>query len=431
MGHFEMRPLNRPLNALVRVPGSKSLTNRALVAAALARGTSTLTNLLVADDTERMLDVLQALGIDLCVASERHKATVTGCGGHIPAGEAELFTGGAGTVMRFATAMCAAGHGTYRLDGDAQMRQRPIADLVAALRSLGALVDYEGREGFPPVVVHARGLAGGTVSFESPPSSQMVSAVLLAAPCARSDVFVEVAGALPSEPYLAMTLEVMDAFGVTVVHEALRRFIVPAPQIYQSRTFAIEPDASNASYFLAAPAVAGGQVTVEGLGTDSVQGDARFVHVLEQMGCVVQRAPSRLTVGGPPAGSPLKAVNVDLNDMPDMVQTLAVVALFADGPTRIRNVANLRFKETDRLAALGTELSRLGATVELYDDGLVVVPPKAIEPAHVRTYDDHRMAMSFSLLCLVQDGVVIAGAECVRKTFPDYFERFSEMCAAG
>jgi len=230
---------------------------------------------------------------------------------------------------------------------------------------------------------------------------------------------------------VAMTLSVMEAFGVIFLEEAMSRFIVPAPQAYQARHYAVEPDASNASYFLAAAAVAGGRVTVEGLGTESVQGDARFVDLLEQMGCSVVRGPNRLAVRGPPPGSRLRAINVDLNDMPDMVQTLAVLALFADGPTRIRNVANLRLKETDRLAALGTELSRLGAQVELYEDGLVVIPPKQIEPAYVQTYDDHRMAMSFSLACLTTDGMVVTGTECVRKTFPDFFDRFRAMCGVA
>lgn len=427
MKTFKMSPPGRPLDAIVRIPGSKSLTNRALVAAALASGESTLRNVLIADDTRRMMDALRVLGFDVRADESGATAVVSGAGGHVPAGEADIDCGAAGTVMRFGTALCALGEGRYRLDGVPRMRKRPIGDLVDGLRLLGALIEYEDIEGYPPVIVHGQGLAGGTVSFDSPPSSQMVSAILLAAPAARNDVFVEIDGELVSRPYVRMTLAVLRAFGAEVLDAEDRRFIVPAPQPLRATEYAIEPDASNASYFLASPAIAGGRVTVEGLGTSSVQGDARFVDVLERMGCVVAREATRLTVEGPPSGARLRGVDVDLNDMPDMVQTLAVVALFAEGKTTIRNIANLRVKETDRLAALATELRRVGADVGELADGLVISPPPQVTPATIQTYDDHRMAMAFALLTLAVPGVRIADPSCVGKTVPDFFDRFEAM----
>ncbi|MFH0981148.1 MAG: 3-phosphoshikimate 1-carboxyvinyltransferase [Planctomycetota bacterium] len=436
-----LRPASGPLDAVVRVPGSKSITNRALMIAALAHGKSRLTDALLADDTQRMLDALRRLGLQVATDPDAGTIDIVGYAGHLPASEAELDCGNSGTTMRFCTALCALGFGEYVLDGTARMRERPIGGLVEALRTLGTPVSYLGEEGYPPLRLCARGLKGGEVYFDSPPSSQWVSALLMAAPGARSDVMLAVEGPLVSEPYVRMTLAVMDAFGVAtldrvetsepqpsarVVH-ASARYIVAAPQYYQARDYAIEPDASNASYFLAAPAVAGGQVTVEGLGTASIQGDARFVDILEQMGCRIERAPERLTVHGPPPGEPLRGIDVDLNRMPDMVQTLAVVALFAEGPTRLRNVGNLRLKETDRLTALARELGRMGAVVEIQPDGLVVHPPGRVVPAQIETYDDHRMAMSFALASLRLDGVVIKDPGCVSKTFPDFFERWETL----
>ncbi|MCK4658669.1 MAG: 3-phosphoshikimate 1-carboxyvinyltransferase [Phycisphaerae bacterium] len=419
-----------PVNAVVRLPGSKSITNRAMITAALAKGKSRLTGVLFADDTQHMIVALQRLGVAITADPDACTVEVAGCQGHLPASDAEIYCGNSGTTMRFCTALCALGFGEYVLDGTARMQERPIEDLVQALQWLGTPVSYLGREGYPPLCIHARGLKGGQVHFDSPPSSQMVSALLMAAPCARSDVMIEVGGQLVSEPYVRMTLAVMDAFEVTVldrVESGRARYIVSAPQGYQARRYAIEPDASNASYFLAAPAVAGGSVTVEGLGTDSIQGDAHFVGILERMGCRIHREPHRLTVHAPPAGEGLRGIDVDLNHMPDMVQTVAVVALFAEGPTRLRNVANLRLKETDRLAALAHELGALGAKVQVHSDGLTVCPPTRLVPAKIETYDDHRMAMSFALASLRLDGVVIKEPACVSKTFPDFFERFKAL----
>lgn len=430
MNSIALKPAAGPLNATIRLPGSKSLTNRALMVAALANGPSHLEGVLKADDTRHMIDALGALGFRVDHDPEACAVDLQGCGGHIPHGEADIYCGNSGTTIRFCTALCALGQGVYRLDGAPRMRERPLGQLVDALRSLGALVRYVDKEGFPPLEVRGAGLRGGPVTFESPPSSQLISGLLMAAPCARGDVMIDVIGQVVSVPYIRMTLAVFDAFGVSVVDRidaAGAKLIVPAPQPYRGRRYAVEPDASNASYFLGAPAVAGGRVTVHGLGTDSVQGDARFVDLLEKMGCSVDREPARLTVHGPATGQKLRALDVDLNPMPDMVQTLAVLALFADGPTRVRNVENLRIKETDRLAALACELRKRGATVEEQSDGLVIHPPDPVRPGAVDTYNDHRMAMSFALAGLRAEGIVINDPGCTAKTFPDFFDRWARL----
>ena len=427
---YNCQPVDRPLDAVVTVPGSKSITNRALIAAALADGSSILSNLLLADDTRLMFEALRSLGIRITVDESECLAEVSGCRGLIPVSEGKLDCGNAGTVIRFCTALVSLGQGRFELDGVERMRQRPIGGLVDVLQSLGAGVEFLDRQGYPPLAVHANGLTGGHIEFRSPPSSQFVSAVLLVAAYAARDVLVDVTGDVTSEPYLRLTASVMDAFGVSVIEQYRQdeaKFIVSAPQRYRATTYAIEPDASNATYFLAAPAIAGGRVSVTGLGTASQQGDARFVDVLERMGCVIERKADRLTVYGPENDAPLQGIDIDLNDMPDTVQTLAVLALFADGPTTIRNVANLRVKETDRLAALQRELTKLGARVEERPDGLKIEPPKVIVPATIDTYDDHRMAMSFVLAGLRVNGVVVRNPGCCAKTFPDFFQRFEGL----
>ncbi|MFQ5495405.1 MAG: 3-phosphoshikimate 1-carboxyvinyltransferase [Phycisphaerae bacterium] len=460
MNTHTCQPVCRPLDATVTLPGSKSLTNRALIIAALADGDSVLRGLLLADDTRLMIDALRELGVRITVDETQCAAEVSGCGGHLPATEARLACGNAGTVMRFGAALVSLGQGVYELDGVARMHKRPIGELVDVLRALGAGVEYTGEEGYPPLIVHAAGLRGGHVSFESPRSSQAVSALLMVAPYARGDVFIDVRGDMPSVPYLRMTTAVMEHFGVAVIEQygdrprrlrgeaptanpkdaepprdrqaasrtgSAARFIVEATQRYRAAHYSIEPDASGASYFLAAAAVAGGRVTVDGLGTESIQGDARFVDVLERMGCHVDREPRRLTVTGPPESPALRGIDVDLGDMPDTAQTLAAVSLFATGPTVIRNVTNLRIKETDRLAALRTELSKLGARVEHRSDGLTIHPPEQISPCRIDTYDDHRMAMSFALVGLRVPDIVINDPGCTAKTFPDFFKRFEAM----
>ncbi|MFQ5463277.1 MAG: 3-phosphoshikimate 1-carboxyvinyltransferase [Phycisphaerae bacterium] len=432
MNAYHCKPAGGPLDATIRVPGSKSITNRALVLASLADGTSILSNVLLADDTRLMVDALRALGITITIDEETGTAEITGCGGQIPHSQAGLPCGNSGTTMRFLTALCALGHGRYELDGVERMRQRPIGQLAEVLAALGAGIDYPMNSGCPPITIHARGLSGGHVGFHDAPSSQMISALLMAAPYATGDVLIDVTGRVISRPYLTMTTAMMDAFGVGVLQQfgaptaQSAKFIV-APQRYQAQNFAIEPDASNAAYFLAAAAIAGGTVTVTGLCPASIQGDAQFVDVLQQMGCRVDRAPHHLALTGPARSEGLQGIDVDLNDMPDMVQTLAVTALFAQSPTTIRNVASLRVKETDRLTALQNELTKLGATVTTTGDGLSLAPPQQIQPATIKTYNDHRMAMSFALAGLRGADVTIQNPDCCRKTFPQFFDHFESL----
>jgi len=430
VSRYLCQPATAVINAVVSLPGSKSITNRALVIAGLADGTSVLRDILIADDTRLMIDALANLGIRITLDGHRLLAEVSGVGGRVGADEADVFCGNAGTVMRFGMAIAALGVGDFRFDGVDRMRKRPIGALARALQALGAGIEYQSDDGLPPLVVHASGLHGGHVSIDSPESSQMISALLMVAPYAAGDLFLEVTGAVPSVPYLKLTTAIMQKFGVAVVEQyddSGAKFIVETPQRYQATNLAIEPDASNATYFWAAAAVTGGRVTVTGIGTDSLQGDARFVDVLERMGCRVERSVESLTVVGPAHPKRLAGIDVDLNAMPDTVQTLAVVALFADGPTTIRNVANLRVKETDRLTALRRELSKMGAAVEEFPDGLRITPPPTIHPAAIDTHGDHRMTMSFAVAGLKVPGLVINNPECCAKTFPDFFERFETM----
>jgi 3-phosphoshikimate 1-carboxyvinyltransferase len=420
-------PLAQPPDRLVRLPGSKSLTNRHLACAALADGDTTLLEVALCDDTDRMLAGLRNLGIRATLDAARREIRVSGGRGFFPEDEASLDAGQAGTAMRFLAALACLGHGRYRIDGSHRMRQRPIGPLVDALVELGAYISYDDIPGYPPLTIEARGLMGGTVSFARPPSSQFVSALLMVAPYAVRDVLIDVRGPLVSRPYVDMTLAVMQALGVETLAEE-SRFIVPASQRYRGGDFAIAPDASAASYFWAAAAITGGRVGVRGLSRGSVQGDVGFVDVLAQMGCTVEHAADAIIVAGPPRGR-LRGVNVDLNTMPDTVQTLAVAALFANTPTTIRNVANLRIKETDRIAALAAELARVGAVVDVQTDGLTVFPPAEISPAEIHTYDDHRMAMSFALAGLVAPGVVIRDAACVSKSFPEFFDVLDTLAA--
>ena len=421
-----LSPPPGPIDCTVHLPGSKSLTNRALLAAALARGTSEIHGALFSDDTHCMLKALKALGVGLSADDLTCKVRVDGFGGLFPESQAKLHCGNAGTVIRFLLAACCASHGEYELDGDPRMRQRPIGQLVDALRDLGARIGYAVLDGYCPLTVKGGGLRSGTVVFDQPVSSQYISAILMAAPLASGDVLIDVPGGMPSAPYVRMTLSVMEAFGVEAVNDQTRRFIVPAPQTYKATEYHVEPDASAASYFFGAAAVTGGRVTVEGLGTASPQGDVGFVRVLEVMGCRVESSKQRIVVMGPAEGR-LRGVDVDLNEMPDVAQTLAVIAAFAEGPTRIRNVANLRIKETDRLHALATELGRMGVETEVSADEIIIRPGKPPVAVRVRTYNDHRMAMSFALAGLRVDGVMIENPGCVAKTFPGFFETWNQL----
>jgi len=424
---MEIAPVTGPIDADVHVPGSKSITNRALLVAALAGGESELIGALHSDDTTYMAAALNTLGIAVGSDHDGERFRVRGGGGTFPAAEADLFVGNAGTAMRFLTAALPLGHGTYRIDGIPRMRKRPIAPLLQALTDLGADVESEEGTGCPPVVVRADGLPGGRCAMAGDQSSQYFSALLLAAPYARNGVEIEVIGDLVSKPYMPMTAAVMRAFGVEVELDTVewRTFRVAPGQRYTGRAYRIEPDASNASYFFAAAAVTGGRVRVNGLGSWSTQGDLNFVHVLSAMGADVTIADDHVEVIGPPNGE-LKGVDLDLNAISDTAQTLAAIAPFASGPTTIRGVAHARLKETDRVAALATELRRLGQEVDERPDGLTI-HPAPIAPADVQTYDDHRMAMSFAIAALRAPGVRILDPGCTAKTFPDFFQRLSGL----
>jgi 3-phosphoshikimate 1-carboxyvinyltransferase len=415
---IEIRP-SGPVRGSIRPPGSKSITNRALVCAALAEGKSVLEGALDSDDTRLMIDGLQALGVAVEHDAKQQTIRVAGCGGRLPAREADIPVGNSGTTVRFLTAVATLGQGLFRLDGSARMRERPIEDLLDALRQLGADARSQLGSGCPPVVVRAAGLPGGRATVAGDVSSQFLSALLMAAPGAKTPVELAVARKLVSKPYVAMTLGVMAAFGVSVAAGPPWRI---APGRYRACRYAIEPDASAASYFLAAAAVTGGSVTVEGLSRQGLQGDVAFCDCLEQMGCQVRGDPGGLTV----AGGPLRGIEVDMNAISDTVPTLAVVALLARGPTTIRGVAHIRHKETDRIRALATELRKLGAAVDELEDGLRIIPG-TLHGARLETYDDHRMAMSLALAGLVTAGVVISDPECTAKTYPEFFRDLARL----
>jgi 3-phosphoshikimate 1-carboxyvinyltransferase len=411
-------PILHPLAAEVRVPGSKSLTNRALPVAALANGPVILRNALFSDDSRYCAEALTRLGFELALDSRAETIRVVGLAGRIPARRADLDVGNAGTAARFLTALLTLGNGDYVIDGNARMRERPIGDLVSALARLGA--DLDAPTGCPPVRIRARGLRGGKTTVAGATSSQYLSGLLLAAPCAQGPVEIEVAGDLGSEPYVDLTLALMADFGVLVARDAYRSFRV-APQPYLSPgEYLIESDASAASYFFAAPAVVGGSVLVQNLSRRSRQGDVAFVDVLAGMGCRVLEEASGLRVVGP--DGVLRGIDIDMSAIPDTAQTLAAIAPFAATPTTIRGIASARLKETDRISATVVELRRLGVEVEEYPDGLKIQPCRAFRPVSIRTYDDHRMAMAFALVGLRVPGVIIEDPGCVAKTFPRYFE---------
>lgn len=411
-----------PVHGSIRPPGSKSITNRALVCAALAEGRSLLTGILDSEDTRVMFEALGQLGIPLALDPRDRLITVSGCGGKFPARGGQLEVANSGTTARFLVALATLGEGTYRLDGAPRMRERPIEDLLAALRNLGADVSSLDGTGCPPVLIRASGLPGGSTTIAGNVSSQFLSGLLMTAPYAQRPVEILVEGELVSLPYVTMTLEVMRSFGVEVAAEDARRFIVPVDRKYQGREYAIEPDASAASYFFATAAITGGKVTVEGLTRASLQGDVEFVDVLRQMGCDVAYGDDSITV----TGRKLHGVNVNMNAISDTVQTLGAVALFAEGATTITDVAHVRHKETDRLAALATELRKFGATVDEREDGLTIYPAQ-LHGAEIATYNDHRMAMSLALVGLRVPGVQILDPGCTVKTYPEFFTDLRQL----
>lgn len=423
----------KPFDLTLSPPGSKSLTNRALLIAALSDGPSTLDGVLFADDTRRMLEALQTLGFELEIDEDAKRVTVTGQGGNVASKEAELHLGNAGTAMRFLTAALCLGQGTYTLDGIPRMRERPIGELVEPLRQLGAEIDYLGEEGFPPLRINdSPYFEGGFITLQPTLSSQFISALLIAGPCTPRGVTLTFDGPVTSLPYIKMTLKLMKHFGVG--HEwggPKKNAVRVTAAEYKAKAYTIEPDASNASYFLAAAAaVPGSTITIENLGSESVQGDADFCMVLGLMGCDVHQRTHSTTISAPANGK-LKGVDVKLNQMPDMAQTLAALAILAEGPTTIRKVGNLRVKETDRMEAIRVELTKLGARVEIEGDDIYITPPEGnvLTPAAVDTYDDHRMAMAFSVIGLAAPAgtVTINDPDCVNKTYPNYWDDLQKL----
>ena len=419
MDSLELEPVRRAAGT-VRLPGSKSISNRVLLLAALARGETEVLGLLDADDTRVMRDALAGLGVQF------HANSVGGVGGVFPVKRAQLFLGNAGTALRPLTAALALAGGEYRLGGVARMHERPIGDLVDALRGMGARIDYAGKDGFPPLVIHPANIRMQTAKVRGDVSSQFLSALLMALPLTGSNSRIEVQGELISKPYVEITLNVMRRFGVEVGRTGWRYFEVPGQSYVSPGKIFVEGDASSASYFLAAGAIGGGPVRVEGVGRDSIQGDVRFTEVLERMGAQVALFDDAIEVRN--ENAKLRSIDMDLNHIPDAAMTAAVLALFAEGRSTLRNIASWRVKETDRLAAMASELRKLGADVEEGRDFLKISPPARLAANQtIDTYDDHRMAMSFSLVALGGVPVTINDPSCVAKTFPDYFQVFRSI----
>ena len=417
LSSLPIKPLIHPLTASIRVPGSKSLTNRVLLIAALANGTTRLTNALFSDDSRYFVNALKTLGFDVQLDEINSEMTVTGLGGRLPSRKAELFIGNAGTAARFLSAFLTLGHGEYVLDGEPRMRERPIGDLIDALHQLGAKL--EATNNCPPVQIFAKGLMGGKTKIAGNISSQFLSALLMVAPYAKSPIEIQVITELNSKPYVDMTIAMMQDFGVKIEREGYERFVIRPSSYFSLSSCSIESDASAASYFFAAPAICDGTVRVENISRNSKQGDIVFLDILERMGCMIREDNHSIEVTGT---NSLKGIDIDMRDIPDTAQTLAAIAPFASSPTRIRGIASARVKETDRVHATCTELTRLGVRVEEHEDGMTIYPCDEIRPATIQTYNDHRMAMAFSLIGLRVDGITIENPSCVSKTFPKFFE---------
>jgi 3-phosphoshikimate 1-carboxyvinyltransferase len=416
-------PARGPINATVRVPGSKSITNRALLLAALAQGRSTLSGALFSDDSRWFVDGLRRLGIAVETNAETATVVVESAGGPPPAAQADLWVELAGTAARFLLAYTCLGQGTYTMDGTARMRQRPMHDLLQTLTELGGEFEPQGEAGFLPLSIKAKGLRGGKAGIAGNISSQFLSALLMVSPYADSDIELTLTTKLAAAPFVDITVGMMEAFGVEVERDGYDRFMIRAGQRYKAMDYEIEPDASNASYFYAAAALTKGRIQIDGLNRNALQGDIRLLDVLEQMGCTVESGPNWVAVQG---NDTLRGIDVDMSTLPDMVITVAVLAAFADRPTTIRNVALIRHHETDRLAAITAELRKLGVKVDEFEDGLTIYPG-ITQAAAIHTYHDHRMAMGFAPIGLRVPGIEITGAECVAKTFPDFFERFNRL----
>ena len=420
---LEIQPLQKPLDAVVTVPGSKSYTNRALLVAALANGESHLTGALFSDDTDYMVQSLRKLGVSIEADPKAASFVVAGNGGRIPVDGAELYIGNSGTTSRSITSYVALGNGTFIIDGDVPMRQsRPIADLLDALSQLGIDVRSRSANGCLPVEVRAKGFRGGKTRLDASKSSQFLTSLLLVAPYASNGLEIEMVSEFKTE-YIDITMAVMQTFGIEVEHDNYRCFRVAGSQCYTPRSYAIEPDASNASYFFAAAALNGGRVRVPDIPADSAQGDIHFVDVLEKMGCIVNRYAHGVEVIGP---DQLRGIDIDMKAISDTSLTLAAIAPFAKDPVRIRNIEHTRWQETDRIAAMVAQLRRLGVEVEEYRDGVTIAPSKP-KSSTIDTYKDHRVAMSFALVGLRVPGIRINDPGCVGKTFPTYFDVWNRI----
>lgn len=424
MEQLTLNPINK-VNGEVFLPGSKSLSNRALLIAALANGVTKITNLLVSDDINHMLNALKSLGIKYTLSDCGTECTVTGNNGFFKTKEPlELFLGNAGTAMRPLCAALAASEGEYTLTGEPRMKERPIGHLGDALAQLNADIEYLENKNYPPVKITGKALAGNTVTIDGSISSQFLTAILMVTPLLATDTNIEIDGELVSKPYIDITLDIMQRFGVNVQNNNYQSFNVKGSQSYQAlERYMVEGDASSASYFLAAGAIKGGKVTVHGVGKLSVQGDKHFADVLEKMGAEISWSDESITV----VGKPLTAIDMDMNHIPDAAMTIATTALFATGTTTIRNIYNWRVKETDRLNAMATELRKVGAEVVEGEDYISITPPKSIKHAEIDTYDDHRVAMCFSLVALSDTPVTINDPKCTAKTFPDYFDKLAQV----
>ncbi|MBN6399021.1 3-phosphoshikimate 1-carboxyvinyltransferase [Enterobacter hormaechei] len=423
MESLTLQPIAR-VDGTINLPGSKSVSNRALLLAALANGTTVLSNLLDSDDVRHMLNALKALGVQYALSDDRTRCEVTGNGGALHSAEAlELFLGNAGTAMRPLAAALCLGSNDIVLTGEPRMKERPIGHLVDALRQGGAQIDYLEQENYPPLRLRG-GFTGGNVEVDGSVSSQFLTALLMTAPLAPNDTVISIKGDLVSKPYIDITLHLMKTFGVEVENQSYQRFVVRGGQQYQSPGhYLVEGDASSASYFLAAGAIKGGTVKVTGIGRNSVQGDIRFADVLEKMGAVVTWGDDFISC----THGELNAIDMDMNHIPDAAMTIATAALFAKGTTTLRNIYNWRVKETDRLFAMATELRKVGAVVEEGEDYIRVTPPAKLQFAEIGTYNDHRMAMCFSLVALSDTPVTILDPKCTAKTFPDYFEQLARI----
>lgn len=419
MNTLTLKPISK-IDGEVNLPGSKSFSNRALLLAALSEGTTRITNLLESDDTRHMLNALKKLGIHYTLSKDKTECIVVGNAGPLEIDSfKELFLGNAGTAMRPLCAALCLGKGSFFLTGEPRMKERPIGHLVDALRQAGATINYTEAEGFPPLQIEANGLLGGKVEIEGSISSQFLTALLFAAPMVKEDMTISILGELVSKPYIDITLHIMKTFGVDVQNDNYETFTIKGGQTYKAvEHYMVEGDASSASYFLAAAAIKGGTVKVTGIGKKSIQGDVAFVDVLEKMGAKVEWGDDFVSV----TKAELHAIDMDFNHIPDAAMTIATTALFVEGTTVLRNIYNWRVKETDRLFAMATELRKVGAEVEEGEDYLKITAPKQLKHAAVDTYDDHRMAMCFSLLALDPVSVTINEPECTAKTFPTYFE---------